>query len=72
MKYPLYSDSLVTTLRFEKDKSDLGSPSVGYEVLIPKLFGKYKLDQLQLNTLINREIQFNDDYYLFNYFIYIY
>ena len=44
VKYPLYSDSLVTTLRFEKDKSDLSSPSVGYEVLIPKLFGKYKLD----------------------------
>ncbi|CAI5759785.1 unnamed protein product [Candida verbasci] len=37
IKYPLYDDSLVTTIRVEKDKDNLKSESVGYEVLIPRL-----------------------------------
>ncbi|EMG47898.1 hypothetical protein SBY92_002905 [Candida maltosa Xu316] len=43
-KYPLLEDSLVTTIHFEKSKKDLNSPSVGYEVFIPKLKGKFTLD----------------------------
>ncbi|CAK9441626.1 uncharacterized protein LODBEIA_P54940 [Lodderomyces beijingensis] len=44
VKYPLFSDSLIATLRVEQNKDDVKSPSVGYEVFIPKLIGRYNLE----------------------------
>lgn len=49
--YPLYQDSLVTTLRMEQDQKDFTAPSVGYELLIPSLVGKYKLSQSKIKHL---------------------
>lgn len=43
IKYPLFEDSVVTSLRVEKDPGDLGSKSTAYEVIIPPLIGSYKL-----------------------------
>ncbi|KAI5963439.1 hypothetical protein KGF57_001243 [Candida theae] len=43
IKYPLFGDSIVTSLRVEKDHGDLASKSTAYEVFIPPLIGSYKL-----------------------------
>lgn len=49
--YPLYSDSLVATLHMEQNPKDFDAPTVGYEVLIPALVGKYKLAENQVKHL---------------------
>lgn len=43
IKYPLFGDSVVTSLRVEVDPADLASKSTAYEVFIPPLIGSYKL-----------------------------
>ncbi|EGW31122.1 uncharacterized protein SPAPADRAFT_141671 [Spathaspora passalidarum NRRL Y-27907] len=51
VKYPLYSDSLVTTLRVERDSNDYQSSTTSYELFIPKLFGNYKLEDAPVKHL---------------------
>lgn len=50
-KYPLYSDSLVTTLHVEDDPNDFECKTAGYEVLIPRLSSKFKLDKVDIKHL---------------------
>ncbi|KAG7664282.1 uncharacterized protein J8A68_002197 [[Candida] subhashii] len=51
VKYPLFEDSLVTTIHVERDKQNFDSPSTGYEVFIPKLIGKYSLESAPVKHL---------------------
>lgn len=44
LRYPLFDDSLVTTMHFENKTDDYDCNSALYEVLIPALDGKYKID----------------------------
>ncbi|CAK7900801.1 hypothetical protein CAAN1_06S00958 [[Candida] anglica] len=44
VKYPLTADTLVTTLHVEDDSSDFDCKTASYEVLIPQLVGKYKIE----------------------------
>lgn len=50
-KYPLLPDSLVTTLHVEDDPNDFECKTAGYEVLIPKLDGKFKLGKAEIKHL---------------------
>lgn len=50
-KYPLRSDSLVTTLHVEQDGKDYEAATTGYEVLIPRLLGNWKLDHARIKHL---------------------
>lgn len=51
IKYPLYSDTLVTTLHVEDDPNDFECKTAGYEVLIPRLSAKFKLDKADIKHL---------------------
>ncbi|KAK6456931.1 uncharacterized protein RJT20DRAFT_127023 [Scheffersomyces xylosifermentans] len=51
IKYPLYDDSLVTTLHVEKEPNNYDAPTADYEVLIPRLIGTYKLDRSRIKHL---------------------
>lgn len=53
VKYPLFSDSLVTTLHVEQDPLNYDAPTASYEVLIPKLIGSYELQQQPVKHLGN-------------------
>lgn len=53
VKYPLFSDSLVTTLHVEQDPLNYDAPTASYEVLIPKLIGSYELQQQNVKHLGN-------------------
>ena len=50
-KYPVLADSLVTTLHVEDDPCDFDCKTAGYEVLIPPLTQKYKLDRVPIKHL---------------------
>lgn len=50
-KYPVLADSLVTTLHVEDDPCDFDCKTAGYEVLIPPLTEKYKLDRVPIKHL---------------------
>lgn len=50
-KYPLRSDSLVTTLHVEKDANDYQASTADYEVLIPRLLGQWKLEKSHIKHL---------------------
>lgn len=51
IKYPLLADSLVTTLHVEDDPTDFDCKTAGYEVLIPPLTNKFKLDRVPVKHL---------------------
>ncbi|ODV67958.1 hypothetical protein HYPBUDRAFT_240009 [Hyphopichia burtonii NRRL Y-1933] len=51
VKYPLLNDSLVTTLHVENDGNDFEANTASYEVLIPKLEGKYTFDSAPIKHL---------------------
>lgn len=55
IKYPLRSDSLVTTIYVEKDGRDYSADTAGYEVLIPRLFGNWNLSKAQVKHLEEHE-----------------
>lgn len=44
IKYPLLPESLVTTIHVEDDPKDFETNTMGYQVLIPPLQGKFALD----------------------------
>ncbi|KAK6199971.1 uncharacterized protein RJT21DRAFT_130748 [Scheffersomyces amazonensis] len=44
IKYPLLEDTLVTTIHVEQDTEDFTAPTTDYELLIPSLAGKYKVE----------------------------
>ncbi|KAM9899124.1 hypothetical protein OXX69_009605, partial [Metschnikowia pulcherrima] len=44
VKYPVLNDSLVATLHVEADGNDPEATTAAYEVMIPDLHGKYKLE----------------------------
>lgn len=50
-KYPLRSDSLVTTIHVEQDGTDYEAKTTGYEVLIPRLIGNWKLETAKIKHL---------------------
>ncbi|ODV78748.1 uncharacterized protein CANTADRAFT_7090 [Suhomyces tanzawaensis NRRL Y-17324] len=51
VKYPLYDDSLVTTIRVEKDPLNYDAESQGYEVIIPRLDTSLKLKETKIKHL---------------------
>lgn len=51
IEYPLYDDSLVTTLHVEQEPNNYDAPTTGYEVFIPKLAGSFKLDPTSVKHL---------------------
>lgn len=52
VKYPLFEDSLVTTLHVEDKTDDFDCNSALYEVLIPKIVGKYKIENPGVKHLV--------------------
>ncbi|KAM9888684.1 hypothetical protein OXX79_012709, partial [Metschnikowia pulcherrima] len=44
VKYPVLNESLVATLHVEADGNDPEATTAAYEVMIPDLHGKYKLE----------------------------
>lgn len=48
IKYPKLTDSLVTTLHFEDDPMDFDCKTMGYELFIPPLKGKYELEKVMV------------------------
>lgn len=55
ISYPLFADSLVTTLHVEDDPRDFDCNTMGYELLIPPLQGSYKLDQVAIKHVNDTE-----------------
>ncbi|KAK6462553.1 hypothetical protein DFJ63DRAFT_287464 [Scheffersomyces coipomensis] len=51
IKYPLFEDSLVTTIHVEQDPNDFSAPSTDYEILIPALIGKFEIDRAPVKHL---------------------
>ncbi|CUM62797.1 uncharacterized protein PRCAT00000355001 [Priceomyces carsonii] len=51
VKYPLLEDSLITTLHVEDDPKDFNCQTAAYELYIPKLVGKHKLEQTRVKHL---------------------
>lgn len=51
VKYPVLENSLVATLHVEKDGNDVEATTAGYEVLIPDLQGKFKLENTHIKHL---------------------
>ncbi|QRG40466.1 hypothetical protein FDK38_004942 [Candidozyma auris] len=51
IKYPILENSLVTTLYVENDGNDLEATTAGYEVMIPDLQGKFKLQKTHIKHL---------------------
>lgn len=51
IKYPVLPDSLVATLRVEVDGNDPKASTMGYEVMIPDLQGKYELEKTKVKHL---------------------
>lgn len=45
VKYPLYPDSLVTRYRVERDPNNFKATTTTYELLVPPLFGQWRLDK---------------------------
>lgn len=51
VKYPILKDSLVATLHVEADGNDPEATTASYEIMIPELQGKYKLEQTEIKHL---------------------
>lgn len=50
--YPIFEESLVATLHVEKDGNDRELSTASYEVVIPDLQGKYKLEETTVKHLV--------------------
>lgn len=51
VKYPVLENSLVTTLHVEDDGNDTEATTADYEIMIPDLQGKFKLQQSRIKHL---------------------
>lgn len=51
LKYPVLENSLVTTLHVEDDGNDTEATTADYEIMIPDLQGKFKLQQSRIKHL---------------------